>query len=57
MVKVSVELPNQLFEDLQSHIGSDKKCTTLSELIRHACRMALDNFDAVDEYRGRKEKK
>ena len=53
MPKVSLDIPNELLEDLRLHVGDDKKFVSLADAVRTACRKLLDQLDAIDEMRGR----
>ena len=53
MPKVSLDIPNELLEDLRLHVGDDKKFVSLADAIRTACRKLLDQLDAIDEMHGR----
>jgi len=55
MAKVSVEIPDELLEDLDEHVGDGKKFVTQSEAIRGSIRKSLDIFDEIDEQQGRAE--
>ncbi|MFH0862335.1 MAG: CopG family transcriptional regulator [Candidatus Altiarchaeota archaeon] len=53
MPRVSVEVPKQILDDLQEHIGDDKKFVNLSDAVRTACRRMLDSMDDIDRRHGR----
>lgn len=53
MPKVCVEIPQHILDDLQEHIGDDKKFVNLSDAIRTACRKLLDRLDEIDRRHGR----
>ncbi len=53
MPKVSLDMPNELLEDLRLHVGDDKKFVSLADAVRTACRKLLDQLDAIDEMHGR----
>ncbi|GAB3680446.1 type II toxin-antitoxin system ParD family antitoxin [Salinarchaeum chitinilyticum] len=55
MAKVSVEIPDELLEDLDEHVGEGKKFVNRSEAIRGSIRKSLDIFDEIDERQGRAE--
>jgi len=55
MPKVSVEIPQHIIDDLQKHIGSDKKFLNLSEAIRSGLRKLLDKMDEIDKQEKRYE--
>ena len=53
MPKISLEIPNELLEDLRLHVGDDKKFVSLADAVRTACRKLLDQLDTIDEMHGR----
>jgi Arc/MetJ-type ribon-helix-helix transcriptional regulator len=53
MVKVSVEIPDELLEDLDDHVGDDGKFVNRSEAIRASIRKTLDMLDEIDSRHGR----
>ena len=53
MPKVSLDIPNELLEDLRLHVGDDKKFVSLADAVRTACRKLLDQLDVIDEMHGR----
>jgi Arc/MetJ-type ribon-helix-helix transcriptional regulator len=55
MTKVSVEIPDELIEDLDDHVGDDKKFVNRSEAIRASIRKTLDMLDDIDRRHGRLE--
>jgi len=55
MTKVSVEIPDELLEDLNDHVGDDKKFVNQSEAIRASIRKTLDMLDEIDQRHGRLE--
>jgi Arc/MetJ-type ribon-helix-helix transcriptional regulator len=55
MTKVSVEIPDELLEDLNDHVGEDKKFVTQSDAIRASIRKTLDALDEIDRRHGRLE--
>lgn len=55
MSKISVEIPDELLEDLDEHVGDDKKFVNRSDAIRASIRKALDIFDDIDKRHGRLE--
>jgi Arc/MetJ-type ribon-helix-helix transcriptional regulator len=57
MTKVSVEIPDELLEDLNEHVGEDKKFVNQSDAIRASIRKTLDMLDEIDQRHGRLEKK
>ena len=55
MPKISVEVPEELLEDLDRHVGEDGKFVNRSEAIRASIRKTLDILDNIDERHGRLE--
>ena len=55
MPKVTVEIPDELMEDLDDHVGSDKKFVNRSDAIRASIRKTLDMLDDIDARHGRLE--
>ena len=53
MPKVSVEIPQELLDDLDSHVGDDGKFVNRSDAIRASIRKTLDLLDEIDERHGR----
>lgn len=53
MAKVSVEVPDELLEDLDDHVGDDGKFVNRSEAIRASIRKTLDMLDEIDSRHGR----
>jgi Arc/MetJ-type ribon-helix-helix transcriptional regulator len=53
MAKVSVEIPDELLEDLDDHVGEDGKFVNRSEAIRASVRKTLDMLDEIDARQGR----
>ena len=53
MAKVSVEIPDELLEDLDEHVGDDGKFVNRSEAIRASIRKTLDMLDEIDQRQGR----
>lgn len=49
MTKVSVEIPDELLNDLDEHVGSDGKFVNRSDGIRTSIRKTLDMLDEIDE--------
>ena len=56
MPKISVEIPDELMQDLDEHIGEDGKFVNRSEAIRASIRKTLDILDEIDERHGRLDK-
>ncbi len=55
MPKVSLDMPQQIIEDLKKHVGDEKKYISLADAIRTACRKLLDQLDEIDARHGRLE--
>jgi|TARA_B100000959_G_scaffold17012_1_gene16511 Arc/MetJ-type ribon-helix-helix transcriptional regulator len=55
MPKVSLDMPNEIVEDLKEHVGDSKKFVSLADAIRTACRKMLDQLDEIDYRHGRLE--
>jgi Arc/MetJ-type ribon-helix-helix transcriptional regulator len=53
MPKVSVEIPEELLNDLDKHVGSDGKFVNRSDAIRSSIRKTLDMLDKIDKKHGR----
>lgn len=53
MPKVTVEVPQQLYDDMMEHVGPDKKFVNQSDAIRTAIRKMLDQMDEIDRRHGR----
>lgn len=53
MPKISVEVPDELLDDLDRHVGDDAKFVNRSEAVRASMRKTLDVLDEVDERHGR----
>ncbi|MGD9779637.1 ribbon-helix-helix domain-containing protein [Methanomethylovorans sp.] len=53
MPKVSVEIPQELLDDLNKHVGDKKKFVNQSDAIRTAIRKMLDMMDEIDKRHGR----
>jgi Arc/MetJ-type ribon-helix-helix transcriptional regulator len=53
MPKISVEVPAELLEDLDKHVGEDGKFVNRSEAIRASIRKTLDILDEIDQREGR----
>jgi len=53
MPKISVDIPQEILDDLMVHVGKDKKFVTQSDAIRTAVRRLLDSLDEIDERHGR----
>jgi Arc/MetJ-type ribon-helix-helix transcriptional regulator len=53
MPKISLDMPNELLEDLRVHVGDDKKFVSVADAVRTACRKLLDQLDSIDSRHGR----
>lgn len=53
MPKISVEIPRELLDDLDVHVGEDGKFVNRSEAIRASIRKTLDQLDEIDARHGR----
>ncbi|AHB64594.1 MULTISPECIES: ribbon-helix-helix domain-containing protein [Haloarcula] len=53
MPKISVEVPAELLNDIDKHVGEDGKFVNRSEAIRASVRKTLDVLDDIDERQGR----
>ena len=55
MPKISVEIPGELLDDLDEHVGDDGKFVNRSDAVRASIRKTLDLLDEIDERHGRLE--
>lgn len=55
MPKISVEVPQELLEDLDRHVGDEGKFVNRSEAIRASIRKTLDILDEIDDRHDRLE--
>lgn len=55
MPKISVEIPQELLDDLDDHVGDDGKFVNRSDAIRASVRKTLDILDEIDERHDRLE--
>ncbi|MFB6268823.1 MAG: ribbon-helix-helix domain-containing protein [Halobacterium sp.] len=53
MSKISVEMPAELLDDLDEHVGDDGKFVNRSDAIRASVRKTLDVLDDIDARHGR----
>jgi Arc/MetJ-type ribon-helix-helix transcriptional regulator len=53
MPKISVEMPQELLDDLDEHVGEDGKFVNRSEAVRASVRKTLDMLDDIDARHGR----
>jgi Arc/MetJ-type ribon-helix-helix transcriptional regulator len=49
MPKISVEIPQELLDDLDEHVGDDGKFVNRSDAIRASVRKTLDLLDEIDD--------
>lgn len=56
MPKITVEIPQHIVDDVNNHVGDDKKFVNFSDAVRTSLRKMLDIMDRIDEYQGRKPK-
>jgi len=48
MPKISVEIPDELLDDLDDHVGDDGKFVNRSDAVRASIRKTLDVLDEID---------
>ena len=53
MPKISVEVPAELLDDLDEHVGPDGKFVNRSEAVRASIRKTLDQLEKIDARQGR----
>jgi Arc/MetJ-type ribon-helix-helix transcriptional regulator len=53
MPKVSLDIPQELLDDLKNHVGDSGKFVSVADAIRTACRKMLDQLDVIDARHGR----
>jgi Arc/MetJ-type ribon-helix-helix transcriptional regulator len=53
MPKVSLDMPEEILNDLKIHVGDSKKFVSVADAIRTACRKMLDQLDKIDQRHGR----
>ena len=53
MPKISVEVPQELLDDMDDHVGTDGKFVNRSEAVRASMRKMLDMLDDIDSRHGR----
>mgnify|MGYP001261339010 FL=1 len=53
MPKISLDMPNELLDDLKLHVGDEHKFISVADAIRTACRKMLDQLDEIDHRHGR----
>lgn len=52
--KITVEVPAELLDDLDAHVGPDGKFVNRSEAVRASIRKTLDILDEIDARHGRR---
>lgn len=55
MPKISVDVPQELLDDMDEHVGDEGKFVNRSDAIRSSMRKMLDVLDEIDERHGRLE--
>lgn len=55
MPKISVEIPQELLDDLDEHVGDEGKFVNRSDAVRASIRKTLDVLDEIDDRHGRLE--
>ncbi|MDB2276613.1 ribbon-helix-helix domain-containing protein [Halorubrum ezzemoulense] len=55
MPKVSVEVPQELLDDLDKHVGDEGKFVNRSDAVRASIRKTLDMLDEIDRRHERAE--
>lgn len=53
MPKISVEIPQELLDDLDEHVGEGGKFVNRSDAVRASVRKTLDILDDIDARHGR----
>lgn len=53
MAQVTVEIPDELLNDLDEHVGEDGKFVNRSDAVRASIRKTLDLLDDIDRRHGR----
>lgn len=53
MPKICVEIPQQIVDDVNSHVGDGGKFVNFSDAVRTALRKMLDQLDEIDKRHGR----
>jgi Arc/MetJ-type ribon-helix-helix transcriptional regulator len=53
MPKICVEIPQHILDDLNAHVGDERKFVNVSDAVRTACRKMLDEMDEIDIRHGR----
>jgi len=52
--KISLDMPEEILNDLKLHIGDKKKFISVADAVRSACRKMLDQLDIIDKNNGRR---
>ncbi|HIF04268.1 MAG TPA: CopG family transcriptional regulator [Candidatus Poseidoniales archaeon] len=55
MPKVSLDMPQQLLDDIKVHVGDQGKFVSVADALRTACRKMLDQLDIIEARHGRLE--
>ena len=53
MPKIS-DMPQELADDLRTHVGDDKKLVSLADAVRTACEKNARSVDSIDLRHGRR---
>lgn len=53
MPKITVEIPQHLLDDMDEHVGDEKKFVNRSDAVRTSIRKMLDIMDDIDARHGR----
>lgn len=53
MPKVTVDIPEELLNDLDEHVGEEGKFVNRSDAVRASIRKTLDILDEIDSRHGR----
>ena len=53
MPKITVEIPQELLDDMDEHVGDQKKFVNRSDAVRTSIRKTLDIMDDIDARHGR----
>jgi Arc/MetJ-type ribon-helix-helix transcriptional regulator len=53
MPKITVEIPQELLDDMDEHVGDQKKFVNRSDAVRTSIRKMLDIMDDIDARHGR----
>jgi len=53
MPKVTVEIPQHIVDDINTHVGNGRKFVSFSDAVRSALRKMLDQLDEIDQRRRR----